>query len=218
MFRPLRLIMLAILGFLVYWGFFAVPGNNKSETAFDPDQLAARELAVWQSARSGEELPTFLNTVEMLREQYRYSWFRAAHAGYYLARATGQFVPMATRFERVLPDLEEAATVERDWRGATFKPTDAARAQLTWWVTLKMPNLSDNDDVPALIAKDYSIRYGISAGELYETATYRAEAVRLRDSTKLDPDWAAIGKLLSRSYKALHTTLQHATRKPTATS
>jgi hypothetical protein len=213
MFRPVRLIVLAMLAAAVYFGFFAVPGGVRDPAGFDPDRLAAHEVAVWRAAQAEDDIATYLNVVQMLREQQRYTWYHAADAGINLARATGQFVTMTTRFERLLPDLEAVATVERDWRQASFKPAEVARAQLNWWVTLKSPTLNARPDVPRIIARDFGLRYGLDPSVFEEAAGYRAEAVKLRDNAKVDPDWPAITKLLARSYRSLRTALQH--RAPT---
>jgi hypothetical protein len=208
MVRPFRLLMIAALAMLIYMGFFAVPGNMRSETAFNPDELAARELAVWQSAQARDEFGTLLNTTLMLREQYRYPWARAGQASYYLGRATVQFVDFRTRFERVLPDLEDAAAVEKSWRQARFDPKVVARAQLNWMATSRMPTLNNTEDVAALMAEEYGLRYDLDPGNFLTAATYRAEAIKVRDESKVDPDWPTIKRLLVESYRSLHQSIQ----------
>ena len=92
MFSVGRLLMAVVIGLLVYTAFFAVPPGARADGQFDPDKVAASELAVWKSAQAQDEFAVYTNLVLMLREQYRYSWFRAAQAGFYLARATTTFV------------------------------------------------------------------------------------------------------------------------------
>jgi hypothetical protein len=212
MLRPFRLLMLATLAFGIYMGFFAVPGSQPGLAAFDPETVAKHETDVWRSAEAGEEFAIFPSLTLKLREQHRYSWFRAAQASYFLSRATYQFVGMTNRFERVLPDLERAAAVERAWRDAEFDPAAAARAQLTWWVTAKVPNLSQTDDIAALVAEDYAVRYGRPAGDFLAAARYQAEAARVREQSEADPDWPGIEKLLIESYRALQATLEQPVR------
>jgi len=215
MFRPFRLLVLGGLVALIYFGFFAIPGGARDDTAFDPDTLAEREVEVWKAAKAKDDFATYIGVVQMLREQQRYNWFHAIQAGYYLSEATGEFEGLSTRFERVLPNLEAAATIERDWRNASYQPEKVARAQLNWWVTLRQPNLSSRADVPRLVAEDYGLRYGADAGEFDEAATFRAEAVKLREATKIDPDWPTITKLLAKSNRALRTAIERAHRNAT---
>jgi hypothetical protein len=208
MLRPVRLVVLAALALLVYMGFFAVPGGNRSELAFDPELVATHEVAIWQAAQAHDEFAAYVNVALMQRELHRYSWFRATQASYYLARATTQFVNMTNRFERVMPDLEAAAAIEKSWKNADFDPQAAARAQLTWWVTNKMPDLGTTDDVASLMADEYAIRYNMRMGNFLAATRYRAEAGKLRDQAKVDPDWDGIRNMLVESYRAMHLALE----------
>ena len=82
MFRPGRLLMYALIGLAIYGVFFAVPPGDRTVAAFTPDEVAADELAVWQAVKGGEEFGVYFNIVVMLRDLDRYTWFRAAQAGF----------------------------------------------------------------------------------------------------------------------------------------
>jgi len=207
MFSPGRLLSTAFLAACVYGLFFAVPPGLRAEGQFDASRLAAQEIDVWKATRGHEEFGVYIALVPMLREQYRYSWFRAGQAAYYLARAKTTFVDMRTRYERVLPDLEDAATIERDWMAASFSPSAVARAELDWWVTRRLPNLNGADQVAALIAQDYALRYQVPAGAMMDAAARRAYAQDLADQGGNDPNWAAVTKALTESYQALYRAL-----------
>jgi hypothetical protein len=206
MLRPFRLLMLAVLALLVYWGFFMIPHDDRDETAFDPVVLGEQETDVWRAAQAHDEFAVFPSVVLMLREQHRFSWFRAAQASYYLSRATIRFVDMRTSFQRVLPDLQAAAEVEQAWKQADFSPIDAAGAQMNWWALTKNPNQRGSDLISSLIADDFAIRYETQPGDMLASARYRAEAIRMRD-TNTDPDWQAIRQQLVESYRALQAAL-----------
>ena len=208
MLRPARLFTLGLLALLGYMGFYAVPGDNRSRTAFDPDVLAEKEVAIWQAAVEHQEWAAYVNTALMQREQHRYTWFRAVQTSYYLSRATVQFVSMNNRFERTMEDLVEAAAIEKAYTGADFNPGDAARAQLNWWVTNKKPDLGSTDVVAALMAEELGIRYGLPAGNFFPAARYRAEACKVRDLSKVDPEWDTVRKLLAESYRAMRLALE----------
>jgi hypothetical protein len=218
MLRPFRLVLMAALAVLVYMGFYTVPGNNPSDTAFNPERLAAQEVAVWQSAQARQEVSTFVNTVLMQREQHRYSWVRACQVSYHLARAATQFANLRNRFERVLPDLEDAAAVEKRWKDLKFDPAVVARAQLNWMATSRMPLINNTQDVAALMAEEYGLRYEVNAGDMLAATTYRAEAIRVRDATTTDPDWATVNRLLVESYRALQKSLHQARTRVRARS
>lgn len=200
--------MLAALGLFVYTVFFATPTGAHGAGDFDPEELASRQTAVWQSVRAHEEFALYVNVVRMLREEHQYTWYKAAVAGYYLSKAMSEFTEMKQRFERVLPDLQAAAEIERDWHQAKFDPALAARAQLTWWVTRKLPNLNGSDNVAPLTAQDLAVRYQISTERMMPAAALLLQAADLRDTSAIDPDWNTITKILIESNKALRGALR----------
>ena len=212
MLSPGRLVLAALLAALVYGGFYAVPAGDRAEGRFDPERLASREVEVWKATQAREEWGAYIAVVPMLREQCRYSWFRAAQASFYVARAMTTFVTLRGRYERVLPDLEDAATIERDWMGATFDPAAVARAQLNWWVTRRMLNLNSVDQIASLIADEYRLRYNVPESLVMDAALRRAEAADMAEAGGGDPNWSAVTKLLVESNRRL----QQAVARPRA--
>ena len=198
-----RLIMLALVGTLVYAGFFHLPPGGPADGQFDPDKLAVDEVALWRAAQSQDEFSIYTSAVVMLREQHRYSWFRAAQAGYYMARAASTFSTLKTRYERVLPDLEDAAAIHKAWTNAAFEPAAVARAQLNWWVTKQLPNLNTIDQVAPLVSDELELRYGLPAGAASGAAARRAEAALLFENGGRDPNVAAVTKALAESNRML---------------
>jgi hypothetical protein len=212
MLRPFRLIMLAALGLGVYMGFFQVPDNRPGVAEFDPDVVAQHEVEAWQAAKGKEEVGAFIAHVLEQRELHRYSWFRAAQAGLDMARTTTGFVDLRGRYERVLPNLEAVAAVEKDWKKLTFDPASVARTQLNWMVTARMPNLNDTNDIASEMAVEYAERYGLRSDQMFSAAAGRAEAFKLMINSTVDPDWPGITKLLRESYAELRKTLQNTAR------
>jgi hypothetical protein len=209
-----RLVMAAILGLLVYTAFYSLPSGEPGDGRFDPERVATAELEVWKAAKSQDEVSVFLNLTAQLREEHRYSWFRAVQAGFYLARATTTFAGLRGRYERVLPDLEDAAAIHRDWVHSSFDPGAVARAQLTWWVTRRLPNLNSADQVAPLIGEEYALRYRISAGAASEAAFRRSDALMLFDSGGPDPNTAAVTKILTESYRSLQRAILQSRSRP----
>jgi hypothetical protein len=203
MLRPFRLLMLAALAALVYAGFFWVPTHPAPDGAFDAGPVATHEAAAWQAVRARQDFAVYFNFVQMLRERHRYTWFRALESGFYLSRATNTFAGLHTRYERVLPDLETVAGIEKAWHKASFDPVAVARAELNWWVTRRMQNLNTVDQIAALIAEELALRYPRAGGGVVDATNLRAQAVKLLDEGGVDPDWPTITKLLTQSYRAL---------------
>ena len=199
MFSLGRLITLALVGTFVYVGFFQLPSGGAADGQFDPDRLAVEEVNLWRAAKIQDEVSTFTSAVVVLREQHRYSWFRAAQAGFYMARAASTFSTLKTRYERVLPDLEEAAAIHKAWTNASFEPAAVARAQLNWWVTKQLPNLNTIDQVAPLVSEEFELRYGLPAGAASGAAVRRAEAALLFETGGRDPNIGAVTKALADS-------------------
>lgn len=208
MLRPFRLVMLALLAAVVYGGFFWVPTAPAPDGAFDASRVATFEAAAWQSARARQDFAVFVNLVQMLREQQRYSWFRAMESGFYLARATTTYTSMQaqSRFDRLLPDLEAVAGIEKTWTKAAFDPAEVAKAQVNWWAVRRRRD-STADRIGALIAEEYAVRYPQAGGRVTDAAHLRAQAIKRVDESGVDPDWRSITEVLTDSYRALGTAI-----------
>jgi hypothetical protein len=207
--------MLALLGAVIYVGFFAVPASHRDPGSFDPATAAAHEAAVWQAARAREDFGVYFNNVTLLRDLHGYTWFRAARAAYPLSHAMLAFVGQRSKYERLLPDLEEAAADEKAWTGATFDPAAVARAQLTAWIATRTPGL-DAEDVGERIAEELALRYELPSGIAMEAALARANALALDADGGVDPDWPSITRTLTTSYASLGDAIRrtHARRAP----
>lgn len=200
--------MVAALALGTYVGFFQIPDDKPGVGDFDPAFVAMRELEAWQAARANEEFGTFIAHVLQLRELNRYSWFRAAQAGLETSRTTLVFGDLRGRYERVLPNLEAVATIEKNWKGAAFDPAAVARAQLNWMVTARTPALSELNDIASQMAEEYGLRYGMRSDQMFAAAAPRAEAFKLLITAEADPDWPGILALLEQSYTGLQRALR----------
>jgi hypothetical protein len=124
----------------IYWAVAVrAPSGPRSLAVFDPDRLAELEVGMWQAYYGKEKFRLFRLLVEMLREQYHYSWQMAVRAAFHLARAASTFGDASGEYDRVLPDLEAGYTIARDWTGASFDPAAVARAELSWWTARRDP-------------------------------------------------------------------------------
>ncbi|HEX9100719.1 MAG TPA: hypothetical protein VF997_00880, partial [Polyangia bacterium] len=111
----------------IYWGVAVrAPFGTRSVRRFDANALAELEVGMWQAYYAKDRFRLFRLLVVMLRAQYHYSWQKAAVAGYHLARAAATFGDASGDYERVLPDLEAAYAIARDWTGARFDPAAVA--------------------------------------------------------------------------------------------
>lgn len=192
---------------LYYLGAVHTPPGPRSLWAFDPRRMADLEVQMWRAYYRKEKIRLFGLLVTMLHEQNRYPWAKAARAGYHLARAAAAFGDARSNYDRVLPDLERAYTISRDWNGAGFDPGQVARAELAWWVARRKPGANTADQVGALIADEYALLYEVPRERVLQAALLRAQAAALRDEGGAQPDWQTISRLLEDSYQRLHAAL-----------
>jgi hypothetical protein len=204
--RGLRLVMVGVLTIAaVGYGVLAYPpGGPRSMRVFDADRAAALEFDMWQAYYRKENLRLFRGLVTLLHEQYRYSWLKATTAGFHLANAARVFGNARGEYERVLPDLEGAYTIARDWTGAHFDPAAVSRAELAWWVARRSPGDNSAEQVGALIADEYALLYEVPRERVLTAAVLRARAGKLRDDGGEHADWPAVSALLFESYRELH--------------
>jgi hypothetical protein len=183
------------------------PAGPRSLRVFDPDRTAELEVAMWQAYYRKERVRLLALLVTLLHEQNRYPWSKAAVAGYHLARAAAVFGDLRSDYESVLPDLEQAYAIAREWTGSGFDPGAVARAELAWWVARRTPGRNEASEVGALIAEEYARLYEVRPETVAHAAALRAEAAALRDRGGPSPDWPTISGLLHDSYRELRTTL-----------
>jgi hypothetical protein len=200
-------ILIATVAIAAYAGW-ATPAGPRSVRTFDPDRTAALEVDMWQAYYRKENVRLFTGLVRLLHEQNRYPWSKAARAGFYLARAAATFGNARSDYRRVLPDLERAYAIEKDWLHTGFDPAAVARAELAWWVARRTPGQNSAEQVGGLIADENALLYEVPRERVLAASILRARAGRLRDDGGDHADWAAVSQLLVESYRALHAAVQ----------
>lgn len=206
--RRTWLVILALVAVTLTYVLVDAPDGPRSLRHFDPDRTAALELDMWQAYYAKDRLRLFRGLVTLLHEQNRYSWGRAIQASFYLARAASRFSELRSDYEQVLPDLERAYTIERDWLDAGFNPAAVARAELAWWVARRVKGQDSPDNVGALIAVENALLYEVPIESVLSASILRARAGRLRDEAGDRADWTEVGRLLQQSYRQLHAAVQ----------
>jgi hypothetical protein len=197
-----------LIGAGVAWALLP-PSGPRSLKVFDPDRTAELETDMWRTYYAKDNVRLFRDLVTLLHEQNRYSWARAAQAGFYLARAAATFASIHEHYDaHVLPDLVTAYTVERDWLGASFDPSAVAHAELAWWVARRISGQNSPEQVGALIADENALLYGVPRDRVLAASILRARAGRLRDDAGEHADWIAVSDLLHQSYRALPDAVQ----------
>jgi len=190
---------------LVYFVGIRTPPGPRSLRVFDPDRMADLETDMWKAYYRKEKVRLFGLLVTMLHEQNRYPWAKAVRAGFHLARAAATFGEAGGDYDRVLPDLERAYTIARDWNRAGFDPREVARAELAWWSVRRRPGENSVEQIGALIADEYALLYEVPRECVLAAAEQRARAAALRDRGGMEADWDAVARLLRESYRQLRS-------------
>jgi hypothetical protein len=206
--RKIVAMVLLLAAGAAVWGLgIQTPPGPRSPRTFDPDRLAELEVDMWRSYYERENVALFRALLVALREQFHYPWARAGRAGYHLARAAADFGKARDNYERVLPDLEKAYAISRDWTGAGYDPAQVARDELAWWVARREPSQRDPANVGRLIGVVYAHFYGVPEERVREAGVLRARAAELRDRGGVNPNWTEVSRLLHESYRSLRAAL-----------
>ena len=206
--RTRALVAVAAILAVAVAGLLTPPSGPRTLKAFDPEQTAALEVDMWQAYYAKENVRMFADLVRLTRQQFHYSWWTSLRSGFHLAKAAATFGNARDRYERVLPDLETAFTISRDWTGATYDPAALAKSELAWWVARRVPAESSPENVGRLIAVVDGALYDKPADQVLEAAVLRARAGRLRDEGGTNADWPEVSRLLHESYRKLHAAVQ----------
>jgi hypothetical protein len=210
--RTVALTVLVSLTAAVYIGFVRVPAVNPEVGTFDAERTSDLELDMWKAYYDKRNVALFADLIVMCRENYHLSWAAAVRMGFHLARAAATFGNLRAEYEQVLPDLERAYGIARDWTGAAYDPAAVARAELAWWVARRVPGQDSPEQVGALIADLNALLHALPRERVLEASVLRARAGKLRDIGGADADWPQVGGLLRASYRSLHAAVH--TRAP----
>ena len=202
----------ALLVALLAWVAFDLYRPVKTSLReFDADEVARLETAMWRSYYGRERVKLFGQLSELLRTQYRLSFWRSNAVAYRAAKAAFVFKDGRGRadYERALPDLESFYRSIRAVSDTDFDVGRSARLELEWWIVHRERRRHAPGDLERALADLQAELYRLPAERLSEHARLRAEAMAVRD-TKADEggvteeDWRRIDELLHGSWRSLH--------------
>jgi len=204
--RVSRIVWLALLATIAYATFFWVPPGPRQPGTFNPEKVAAYQLEVFEAYDRESDFGLFVGYVKLLREQNKYSWFRAVDAGFHLARAHMAFRSVHSHFEQLLPDIEYAYTVERDWLDARFDPKAVAQAELSAWLGSREHPVRVIDAMTESFAARDALRYNVTESTVRGPASLYARASQMRDEEATD--WPTVAALLLDASRAVALTVK----------
>jgi len=175
--------------------------------AFDPDEVARLETAMWRSYYDRRRLPLFGQLVALLRGQFQLSPARSLALAYLAAKAAAVFQVGRDHadYQRALPYLERYYAAILAVSEAPFDAAEVARLELDWWVVHR----EASGELERALAALAAALYRVPAGRLTVHAERRAEAMTLRDQRTREPggvaeaDWERIEALLRLAWRSL---------------
>lgn len=175
--------------------------------AFDPDEVARLETAMWRSYYDRRRLPLFGQLVALLRGQFQLSPARSLALAYLAAKAAAVFQVGRDHadYQRALPYLERYYAAILAVSDAPFDAAEVARLELDWWVVHR----EASGELERALAALAAALYRVPAGRLTVHAERRAEAMTLRDQRTREPggvaeaDWERIEALLRLAWRSL---------------
>jgi hypothetical protein len=207
------LILVLVLGAaLAGWILYDLNKTVKVDIrAFDPDEVARLDTAMWRSYYSRHRFQLFREATELLGEQYHLPFWRRQLVAYYAAKSAFIFKDGKSRedYEKALPDLEKFYSEIRSVSTTDFDVDKAARLELEWWIVHRNRAQYQPGDLARALADAASAIYNVPADQLLGYGDLRAEAMVIRDSQAeaggvSEEDWQKIDDLLHGSWRSLH--------------
>jgi hypothetical protein len=214
--RKRWLIAATIVGALVLWACIDLFGPRRTDLRrFDPNEVAHLDAVMWRSYYNRNPRQLFVELAELMRRQFHFPLLRSNEVAAYAANAAFVFKDGHNRadYEKALPDLEKYFQAIRDISTKPFDVQRAAQLELEWWIVHREREHHAEGDLARALAEAASELYQVPADKLMEYGTFRAEAMRIRDTRALsggvtEADWRQIESDLQTSWQSLWKAIQ----------
>jgi hypothetical protein len=209
--RRLLLFSSLILAAILTWSAIDLYGPRTARLrAFDADEVARIETAMWRSYYDKQQVRLFNQLTELLRSQYNMPLIRSNRVAYHAAKAAFVFKNGRQRsdYEKALPDLVEFYTAVRTVSDTPFDVNRAARLELEWWIIHRERAKHAEGELARALAELQAELYHVPVEKLMEHGRLRAEAMTIRDTRAeadgvSEEDWKRIDVLLRDSWRSL---------------
>ncbi len=207
----IKWILLALLVAGMIWAAIDLyaPRTTKLK-AFNHDEVARLETAMWRSYYQKQRLKLFSELTELLRTQYNLPLLRSNTIAYQASKAAFVFKEghNRTEYEKALPNLVNFYSEIRNVSDINFDVNRAAQLELEWWIVHRERKKHAAGDLPKALAELPAEIYQVPVETMWEHARFRAEAMTIRDNKAQaggvsEEDWKKIEELLRQSWAAL---------------
>src|SRR5437868_3964849 len=180
--------LLFVLALVVALGAWIAIDLNRSRKvdirAFDTNEVARLDTAMWRSYYSRERPKLFGQLGELLDRQFHFPFWQRQLVAFYAAKAAFVFKDGKTRedYEKTLPDLEKFYSQIHDISSTDFDVDRAAKLELEWWIVHRQRQQHAQGDLSRALAESAAVIYDVPAETLQEYGDLRAQAMDIRDN------------------------------------
>jgi hypothetical protein len=204
-----RIAGLAALALLAA-GLYAAAPWHADLSGFDAARMGEREMLMWRHYYERRYVALAADLYAGAHEDFGFSPWDSVRLAVAAADAARRFQPSrnAAEAQAALPSL---VAYYRCLAGAAPQPVEpetAARAELAWWQARR--EAVPPAEYGLLIARVWTLLYGVEGGTVRAAGVVRAEAMAYRDAHATDiteHDWAVIADQLVQSYMRLKTAI-----------
>ena len=205
-FRPRRLIAGAIVAVVAAALCYSAIPRRADLRAFDPDEMARLETAMWRHYYEKRYVALFLDLYQVARGQQGFSPLDSVRLAVAAARAAKSFQPSTSRThaEAAIPHLEGYFRILARAVPGGADVEEAARTELAWWQA-RRENVAP-EQYGAIIARVTTLLYGVDNADIRRAGVVRAQAMEYRDahgSAVTEADWLEVAGQLQLAYRLL---------------
>jgi hypothetical protein len=176
-------------------------------------ETARIDAGMWRSYYEKKKVKLFLQAGHLMREEFRFPFWRSYHVAYYAAKAAFVFKDGQTRadYEKALPYLKIYYGHINDISETRFNADSAAICELEWWIIRRERDRHSPDEWVKWIALTASVVYHLPAEAFHEFARLRVQAMLIRDErgdAMTETDWKKINEILLAAWQSFENALQ----------
>jgi hypothetical protein len=202
-----KVILAATLLIAALLAYACIP-RNADLRAFDPDEMARLETAMWRDYYDKRYPALFYHLYESSRAQFGFSPLLSLRIALAAAEAAKTFQPTKSRREAdaALPYLVSYSGLLKDAASPAFDVEAIARSELDWWQQRREAiGPREYGRTVALVA---ALTYGKPRDDtdILAFGILRAEAMAYRDvrgQAMTDQDWLEVDAQLRKAYRRL---------------
>jgi hypothetical protein len=173
----------------------------------DAAETAKLDGAMWRSYYEKKPVKLFMQSAQLMRNQFHLPFWRSYLVSYYAAKAAFVFKDGTNRsdYAKALPYLQKYYGHINDISNTTFNTDTATAAELEWWIIRREREQHPPQEWEPWLAKTAATVYHMPSEKFKEYAHVRVEAMLLRDekgNNITEDDWQKIDMLLQQAWQA----------------